>query len=124
MMNRAYYLFTDKNLSQEQLERGDFSTNFIDWRIFKIKRDGSLVKKPILATVDAKLRRDSYTPDEVINAMLSCLSKKYDQHDIAQVKSRGFLTYPSWHSPLFMNERPKEIPDLVLDDSSLLLADS
>ena len=115
-MNRECFNVTDVNLSQEQIERGHYSSNFLDWRIFKIKRDGNLVKKPIVATVDAKLLRDSYPPDEVIDAMYEYLSSRYDSHEIRQVRTRGYLTYPSWYSPLFMNERPKELPQLRLKE--------
>ena len=48
---RECFFVTDTNLSQEQLERGDYSSNFLDWRIYKIKKDGNLVKKPIVATI-------------------------------------------------------------------------
>ena len=30
---RECFFVTDTNLSQEQLERGDYSSNFLDWRI-------------------------------------------------------------------------------------------
>jgi hypothetical protein len=113
-MMRECFNVTDVNLSQEQIERGDYSANFLDWRIFKIKRDGKRVKKPIVATVDAKLLRDAYPPNEVINAMMQYLTTIYDSHDLLQVRSRGYLTYPSWFSPLFQDERPKMLPGLTL----------
>ena len=111
---RECFFVTDTNLSQEQLERGDYSSNFLDWRIYKIKKDGNLVKKPIVATVDAKLLPDAYPPDEVIDAMMKYLSSVFDSHEFKQVRSRGYLTYPSWYSPKFLNERPKELPTLSL----------
>jgi len=123
-MKREYYFVSDVHLSEESIQRGDYISNFLDWRIYKIKANGERVKKPTVVTVDAKLTRDAYPPNEVIDAMMTYLSKTYNKHDITQVRSRGYLSFPSWHSPLFMNERPQEIPDLVLEDSSLLLADS
>ena len=111
-MSRQCFDVIDMSLSQDQLERGDYSSNFLDWRIFKLKKDGTRVKKPILATVDAKIVRDAYAPDEVINAMMTYLSSIYDSHEFLQVRSRGYLTYPSWFSALFQNERPQELPEL------------
>ena len=123
-MSREYYSLTDKNLSQKQIERGEFTMNFLDWRIFKIKRDGNRVKKPIVATIDAKLLRDSYTPDEVIDAMLKYLSTIYDSHDCLQVKSKSYLTYPSWYSAFFQNERPKNLPRLSLIEPEFIVSKS
>ena len=90
---------TDVNLFKNKLE-GDYSSNFLDWRIFKIK-DGNLVKKPIVVTVDAKLLRDAYPPNEVIDAMLKYLTTKYDHMKLNKLRQR-LLTYPSWYSPLFI----------------------
>lgn len=119
---RDCFNVTDVNLSQGQLERGDYSSNFLDWRIFKIKRDGNRVKKPIVVTVDAKLLRDAYPPNEVIDAMLKYLTTRYDSHEILQVKTRGYLTYPSWYSPLFMTERPKELSRLQLKELEFIVS--
>jgi hypothetical protein len=42
------------------------------------------------------------------------LTTIYDSHELLQVRSRGYLTYPSWFSPLFQDERPKMLPELTL----------
>ena len=115
-MKREHYFVSDVHLSEESIQRGDYISNFLDWRIYKIKANGERVKQPTVVTVDAKLLRDSYPPDEVIDAMYEYLSSRYDSHEIRQVRSRGYLTYPSWYSPLFMNERPKELPQLRLKE--------
>ena len=66
---RECFFVTDTNLSQEQLEKLTTHLSLIG-EFTRLREDGNLVKKPIVATVDAKLLPDAYPPDEVIHLSL------------------------------------------------------